>query len=75
MESLVYGGAFDTFSELHRAQYFCVPEGESVTGLEKIISQAEIREQCVSLGYEQSKKFNWQKTAQETLAVLEKATQ
>jgi DNA polymerase-3 subunit alpha len=37
LESLVYGGAFDAFSELHRAQYFCMSEGESVTGLEKII--------------------------------------
>lgn len=44
-------------------------------GLEKIISQAELREQCVSLGYEQSKKFNWQKAAQKTLAVLEMAAQ
>ena len=37
LENLVYAGAFDTFKELHRAQYFCVPENESVNGLEKII--------------------------------------
>jgi DNA polymerase-3 subunit alpha len=37
LESLVYAGAFDTFPQLHRAQYLCVPEGESQTGLEKMI--------------------------------------
>jgi DNA polymerase-3 subunit alpha len=37
LESLVYAGAFDTFTGLHRAQYFCVPQGESINGLEKII--------------------------------------
>lgn len=37
LESLIYAGAFDTFSNLHRAQYFCIPEGETQTGLEKII--------------------------------------
>ena len=36
MESLIYAGAFDAFTQLHRAQYFCVPEGETQTGLEKI---------------------------------------
>jgi DNA polymerase-3 subunit alpha len=36
LESLIYAGAFDTFTQLHRAQYFCVPEGESQNGLEKI---------------------------------------
>jgi DNA polymerase-3 subunit alpha len=37
LESLALAGGFDCFTELHRAQYFCVAEGESVTGLEKII--------------------------------------
>ena len=36
MESLVCAGAFDTFPQLHRAQYFSIPEGETQTGLEKI---------------------------------------
>ncbi|MGZ3917371.1 MAG: DNA polymerase III subunit alpha [Flavisolibacter sp.] len=36
LESLIYAGAFDTFSQLHRAQYFNIPEGETQTGLEKI---------------------------------------
>jgi DNA polymerase-3 subunit alpha len=37
LESLVYAGAFDSFRELHRAQYFYIPQGETTTGLEKII--------------------------------------
>ena len=37
LESLAISGAFDFDTNLHRAQYFYVLEGESVTGLEKII--------------------------------------
>ncbi len=37
LESLCYAGAFDTFPELHRAQYFYQPAGDNMTGLEKII--------------------------------------
>lgn len=37
LESLALAGGFDCFTELHRAQYFCIADGESVTGLEKII--------------------------------------
>lgn len=37
LENLVYAGAFDTFKELHRAQYFKIAQGETMTGLEKII--------------------------------------
>ncbi|HVY76781.1 MAG TPA: DNA polymerase III subunit alpha, partial [Puia sp.] len=37
LESLAYAGAFDCFPELHRAQYFHIAPGDSVTGLEKII--------------------------------------
>jgi len=37
LESLAYAGAFDCFTELSRAQYFKIPDGESMTGLEKII--------------------------------------
>ncbi len=36
LESLAYAGAFDCFTELHRAQYFYTPEGDKTTGLEKI---------------------------------------
>jgi DNA polymerase-3 subunit alpha len=36
LESLVNAGAFDEFPQLHRAQYFAVPEGETQTGLEKM---------------------------------------
>lgn len=37
LENLVFAGAFDGFREFHRAQYFFIAPGESVTGLEKII--------------------------------------
>ncbi|MFN8252575.1 MAG: DNA polymerase III subunit alpha [Ferruginibacter sp.] len=36
LESLAYGGAFDCFKDIHRAQYFYQAPGD-VTGLEKII--------------------------------------
>ncbi len=37
LENLVYAGAFDCFKDLHRAQYFHIATGETITGLEKII--------------------------------------
>jgi DNA polymerase-3 subunit alpha len=37
LESLVYAGAFDCFTEMHRAQYFHIPQGDNTTGMEKII--------------------------------------
>ena len=37
MENLVYAGAFDGFRDMHRAQYFAIPVGENMTGLERII--------------------------------------
>ncbi|HKH61792.1 MAG TPA: OB-fold nucleic acid binding domain-containing protein, partial [Flavitalea sp.] len=37
LESLAYAGAFDCFPDLHRAQYFYVPQGDTSSGLEKII--------------------------------------
>ncbi|HMH24640.1 MAG TPA: DNA polymerase III subunit alpha [Puia sp.] len=37
LESLAYAGGFDCFKELHRAQYFYMPAGDTSTGLEKII--------------------------------------
>ena len=42
LESLVYAGAFDEFPQLHRAQYFCIPEAETQTGLEKMTKFAAI---------------------------------
>jgi DNA polymerase-3 subunit alpha len=36
LESLVYSGAFDTFTEIHRAQFFHQPPGD-LSGIEKII--------------------------------------
>ena len=38
LETLAYGGAFDCFTQFHRAQYFYLPEGEKTTGIEKMIA-------------------------------------
>jgi DNA polymerase-3 subunit alpha len=42
LESLAYAGAFDCFTALHRRQYFNVGEGDTVTGLEKIIKYGQV---------------------------------
>ncbi|HRO71427.1 MAG TPA: DNA polymerase III subunit alpha, partial [Chitinophagaceae bacterium] len=42
LESLAYAGGFDCFTQHHRAQYFCVPEGETANGLERIIKYGQI---------------------------------
>jgi len=43
MESLAYSGAFDCFTQFHRAQYFYMPDGDKTTGLEKIIGYAQTK--------------------------------
>ncbi len=42
LESLAYAGAFDCFTEHHRAQYFYTPDGENVNGLERVIKYGQI---------------------------------
>jgi DNA polymerase-3 subunit alpha len=42
LENLVYAGAFDNFPQLHRAQYFCIPQGETQNGLEKLVKYGNI---------------------------------
>ncbi len=37
IESLAYSGAFDCFKDIHRAQYFYVPNGDNANGIERII--------------------------------------
>ncbi|PUZ26435.1 DNA polymerase III subunit alpha [Chitinophaga parva] len=37
LEAMVMSGAFDCFPALHRAQYFHKPEGDTMTGLDKIV--------------------------------------
>ena len=37
LECLAYSGAFDCFTDMHRAQYFFTPQGDTSTGLEKIV--------------------------------------
>src|SRR6478672_11192326 len=46
LESLIKAGAFDTFTQFHRAQYFCVQDGKSSNALEKIIEYGnKVREE------------------------------
>ena len=42
LESLAYAGAFDCFPEHHRGQYFFLPDGETMTGLERVIRYGQI---------------------------------
>ncbi len=42
LESLISAGCFDAFSQLHRAQFFCIADGESITGLEKMIRYGNV---------------------------------
>jgi DNA polymerase-3 subunit alpha len=42
LESLAMSGSFDCFPELHRAQYFHIPDGDTSNGLEKIIRYGNI---------------------------------
>ncbi|MFT3936255.1 MAG: DNA polymerase III subunit alpha [Chitinophagaceae bacterium] len=49
LESLAYAGAFDCFPDLHRAQYFFMPQGDVSSGLEKIIRYGN-QVQAQSLG-------------------------
>ncbi|HEY0059435.1 MAG TPA: DNA polymerase III subunit alpha, partial [Flavisolibacter sp.] len=42
LESLVSAGGFEAFPQLHRAQYLCIADGETVTGLEKMIRYGNI---------------------------------
>lgn len=42
MESLAYAGALDCFTDFHRAQYFYTPEGETVSGLERVMKYGQV---------------------------------
>jgi DNA polymerase III subunit alpha len=42
LESLVYAGGFDCFTDLHRAQYFFMPPNDTSSGLEKIVRYGNI---------------------------------
>jgi DNA polymerase-3 subunit alpha len=42
LESLAYAGSFDCFHAHHRAQYFHVPEGETMNGLERVIRYGQV---------------------------------
>ena len=42
LESLAYAGGFDCFTGYHRAQYFYLPDGETITGLERVMKYGQI---------------------------------
>jgi len=42
LESLVYAGGFDCFTEHHRAQYFHKPEGETANGLDRVMRYGQM---------------------------------
>jgi DNA polymerase-3 subunit alpha len=44
LESLAYSGTFDCFPQLHRAQYFNIPDGERISTLEKIIGYGQVQQ-------------------------------
>jgi DNA polymerase III subunit alpha len=43
IESLANSGTFDCFTDLHRAQYFNVPDGDRTSGIEKIIGYGQVQ--------------------------------
>lgn len=42
LESLAYAGGFDCFREYHRSQYFNIPDGEVLNGLDRIIKFGQV---------------------------------
>ena len=42
LESIAYSGGFDCFTQFHRAQYFNIPDGERISGLEKMIGFGQV---------------------------------
>lgn len=42
LESMVMAGALDSFTDMHRAQYFYIPLGETTSNLEKIIKYGQV---------------------------------
>ncbi len=53
-----------------------VPDGESmVPALHKVLSDEALRQDLIKKGKARAKEFNWEKTAKETLAVLEEVAQ
>ncbi len=48
LESLAYSGAFDCFPEMHRAQYFHLPDSDHSTGLEKIVKFGNVYQTSIT---------------------------
>jgi len=48
IESLAYSGTFDCFPQMHRAQYFNTPDGDRMSGIEKIIAYGQTQQALTS---------------------------
>ena len=55
------------------AALYCDPEDvdDIARNLESIIQNSELRKKLIEKGYQQIKKFSWEKTAKETLKIIE----
>jgi glycosyltransferase involved in cell wall biosynthesis len=53
------------------AAFLCKNDKEFVAGIEKIIDNEIFRKSLIQKGYKQAVKFSWEKTAKQTLEVLE----
>ena len=54
------------------AAVLCKNEREFVSGIEKVVTDKHFKEEIIKRGYKQVNKFTWEKTAKETLDVLER---
>ena len=53
------------------AAILCSNDKEFEAGIEKIIKDEKYRKSLIQKGYKQVQKFSWEKTAKETLKVIE----
>jgi glycosyltransferase involved in cell wall biosynthesis len=53
------------------AAILCDNQDEFESGLKKLLEDEKFRQSLIEKGYRQVKKFSWQKTAKETLKVIE----
>jgi glycosyltransferase involved in cell wall biosynthesis len=47
--------------------------GELANGIRQVLSDQELRSQCIMRGFERAKRFSWEKCAMETLKVFNEA--
>jgi len=59
---------------LERSALLYEPDNEEgiASGIESLITDKELREKMITLGFENASRFEWEKTARETLKIFEK---